>query len=230
MILSWETVLQIIVDWQTGIDRRLGARFHGVMIRASAIRPMAIVLATMGCAGLDGRDGEDGESPESLISEATPEECRSGGKVLLVKADDGSFHEVRICNGQDGATGGESLGRIEASLYCGGPPEDTVSLWASHDVVFSDLSLWGRASIRNGLLEVGSSVFYSPRQVGAASASIIFAFDVQGEANGGYWNVTVDAETLDSVLTYKDADLASETIRWSKPSTADGCVVNRYSP
>lgn len=197
---------------------------------------LAICFATLSCAGQDGRDGRDGEdgnSPQILVSEATPAECLSGGKVFLVGADDGTLDEVVVCNGQDGDSGstGGSLGRIEASLYCGGPLEDTVSLWASHDVVvFSDLSLWGRASIRNGLLEVGSSVFYSPQQVGATSASILFAFDVQGDANGGYWNVTVDAETLDSVLTYKDADVEGGMIRWSKPSTAEGCVVNRYAP
>ncbi|MDQ2645151.1 MAG: hypothetical protein M3020_15145 [Myxococcota bacterium] len=43
--------------------------------------------------------------------------------------------------------------------------------------------------------------------MGATSASILFAFDVQGDANGGYWNVTIDQRTLDSVLIYKDTDI-----------------------
>lgn len=64
--------------------------------------------------------------------------------------------------------------------------------------------------------------------MGATSASILFAFDVQADANGGHWNVTIGQRTLDSVLIYKDTDIDGGMVRWSKPSSAEGCVVNRY--
>lgn len=197
------------------------------------MRKIMALLALTACSGADGEngadgsDGQDGTNAEVVVGEASAEQCPSGGSVVTIGAE-----QVVLCNGQDAAGGSEpneSLGRIEASLHCGGPLANAAPLWASHSaVVFTNSSIWAQASIRDGFIEIGGSAFYSPVQKGAAEADVFFSFDVLGEPNGGFWDVTIEAASLDSVLTYEDSDIADGSMEWSMPSSSSGCVVNRY--
>lgn len=190
---------------------------------------LLFLALTTACAGADGQDGIDGTSAQVMVSDASVEQCPAGGSVLSIGLEGQEAEEIVLCNGtNETSVASDSIGRIEASLYCGGQLSGT-SLWASQDVVvFTDGSIWAHASIRDGLLEIGGSVFYAPEQIGARRAEVLFSFDVLGEVNGGYWIVSIDPRTLDSELTYFDADASGGELAWSKPSDAKGCVVNRY--
>jgi hypothetical protein len=162
------------------------------------------------------------------VSSATEAECSNGGHIIEIGVGDDT-EEVIVCNGEDGedAPESESIGRIEASLFCNGLLAGTDGLAAENNaVVFTDGSIWARASVTDGIIEVGDSAFYSREQVGAARAEVIFFLDVQPPTVGGFWVVGIDPASLDSVVEYFDEDLAAGSLLWTQ--AAEDCVVNRY--
>ena len=208
------------------------------------------------CAGQDGADGEkgsrgrDGESAVVETSEASINECPAGGTVLTVGVGD-ETEEIVLCNGENGEPGepgesgpageqgtqgpageagapAEGLGRIEASIFCGGQLEG-VTLWFTYDaVLFTDGSLWASAEIKDPFSQASGSQFFAPTQAGAATGAVQVTMDQAQPANAGFWSVSLDRTDLEVTIEYFDSDLANGSQSWVMDSEQSGCVLNEY--
>lgn len=192
-----------------------------------------IAALLIGCGGgQNGVDGADGASVATRTVAASPTDCPAGGTTLSVGIDanrNGALDDSEIedvvttCNGQS-AEGG-----IVATLFCSAPLDGTVSLAARYMArEFETGEVWAFGSIKDGFIEIGASSFYAPAQAGWNTAPVFFQFDVQGAVNGGDWKLSVDRETLTSVVDYTDADWPGGRETWTLPATSDSCELNAF--
>jgi len=115
---------------------------------------------------------------------------------------------------------------ITKSIYCGGRLQDT-PLYFSYDVdLFANGNIFASAAIIDAGGSSSYSNFYAPTQKGAQTASVIVSRDQLGKSNGGWWELSLDRETLVTSIVNHDSDLASGTQTWTMVST--DCVANTY--
>lgn len=115
---------------------------------------------------------------------------------------------------------------VAATLYCNAELS-TTGVWFMYDaVVFKSGDVFASGSIRNSLLEVSNSTFYSTSQVGAATAAVQMEFDLLGAANAGFWTINVDRNTAIATITNYDSDATGGQNSWIM--TPDKCVLNHY--
>lgn len=126
--------------------------------------------------------------------------------------------------GDAGANGTDN--HIVGSISCGGEL-GTTGVWFSYQVAqMASGDVFAHGSIRASVAENGASVFYSSKQVGAATAAVQVESDLQGAANAGYWRLTLDRATLITSIDYYDSDATGGHTAWVM--TPDKCVGSTY--
>ena len=95
-------------------------------------------------------------------------------------------------------------------------------------MVFSDGSVYVFGGIYGVAFQVGSSKFYDSSQNGASIAAVLFTYDVDSTANGGWWQISVNRSTLAATILYTDTDVSGGSVTWTLPSSSSNCVINSY--
>ncbi len=141
-------------------------------------------------------------------------------------------------NGQDGekgdkgdpGTSGADAGdpsKVVRSIFCAGPLSGAPLTATYSAVIFANGNVMVVGAIRDDFREASYTSFYGPSQNGAANASVVVSWDVQGIANGAYFTLSLNRTTLVTSVVYYDVDLDAGGVRsWSM--TADKCVSNTY--
>lgn len=165
-----------------------------------------------------------------VIAETSFKVCQGGTWTAIdIKGPQGAAGAAGAAgkdgaNGENGKDGTDS--RIIASILCTGGLEDTtlgfsysVALMKSGDVFVS-------GSIRDVVSEIGATKFFSAQQNGATNAEIFFTNDFATPANGGYWSLKLDRQSLVTTITYFDVDVSGGGAVWTMAASA--CVANKY--
>ena len=172
---------------------------------------MIVLLVTaVGCAGPAGPTGPAGPMGEMGtmgIQGATGAPGQNGA------------------NGQNG-TNGTDGSKITASIFCGGTLENTSLSFGYSVAQFANGNVFASGDVFGTTLEGTAANIYSPAQNGYLDAPVLFTLDSYGSADGGYWRLSLDRQTLVTVIVYNDADLASGTETWTM--TPDKCILNSY--
>ena len=96
-------------------------------------------------------------------------------------------------------------------------------------MVFSDSSVFAYGGIYGVAFQVGSSKFYDSSQNGASIAAVLFTYDVDSTANGGWWQISVNRSTSAATIVYKETGLSgANATTWTLPSSSSNCVINSY--
>lgn len=64
-------------------------------------------------------------------------------------------------------------------------------------------------------LQVSAASIFAPTQVGWATAPVLLRFDDTGAANSGFWEISLNRETLVVTIDYNDLDLAGGRRTWT---------------
>ena len=191
-------------------------------------------------SGTDGADGTDGKN--SLIkttTESSGTNCTTGGLKIetgLDSDEDGVLDSAEVaatayvCNGTVGDNGTNGTDGItpSGSLFCSALLENTALYFTYTAMVFSDSSVWAYGGIYGTGFQIGASTFYDSSQIGALTAAVLFKYDIDGSANGGYWKISVNRSTLAATIVYTDTDLSGGSATWTLPSSSNNCVLNSY--
>jgi hypothetical protein len=116
--------------------------------------------------------------------------------------------------------------QITATLLCTGGLENTSLSFQYAVIPFSDGFVFASAIIRNGSTQASSSSFYSPQQNGWGTAPVTLTFDVIEPADGGWWELSTDRNTLVVTITLHDGPNKDSWRIWTIPP--DKCTVNHY--
>lgn len=129
--------------------------------------------------------------------------------------------------GQDGSAGAGADGsKIIRSIGCFGSLEGT-TLSCSYTVALTaNGTIFASAGVRDPAVGASFANVYSPFQNGATDAAVIVSLDEATPANGGFFRVSLNRETLVTSVIYNDADVAGGTRSWTM--TPDKCVSNAY--
>lgn len=116
--------------------------------------------------------------------------------------------------------------KIVRSIGCSGTLEGTV-LFFSYDVALAaNGTIYASASVRDPSLGASGAIVYSPAQNGATNAAVIVPLDELPPANGGYFRITLNRETLVTSIVYTDVDATGGSRAWTMQPTQ--CVSNAY--
>ena len=162
-----------------------------------------------GAAGANGTNGESGTSASCTVTD-------NGDGTATITCSDGTT--ATVSNGANAPSN-----TIVASIYCTGLLENTdlsfhytVAQFALGDLFVSG-GIWG------DFTEVTNATMYSGQQAGYASAPIHFTHDVHGTDNQGFWQLSLDRNTLITIINYWDDD---GDFLWAMDP--QDCVVNSY--
>jgi hypothetical protein len=172
-------------------------------------RALSFVLALLvaGSVGCGGADDEPCHISES-----------SAGQVL-------SCGDEQIVFPQDGGTA-QAEWKIRASIGCYGLLQDTQLDFAYQAAVLTSGDLFASGAIAAPWGQVGASQYYAASQVGAGTGAVIFAYDVAGAASGGWWELSLNRQSLVTTITYRDSDLSGGRMDWTMNPAS--CTVNQY--
>ena len=92
--------------------------------------------------------------------------------------------------------------------------------------VFKSGDVFASAGIYGAAFQIGNSVFYSGRQKNSLTGPVLFTYDPDAKANGGYWMVSLDRKTLILTAAIADEDAPGGSSSWSL--TPDKCTVSNY--
>lgn len=207
------------------------------------------VLGLMACGGA----GEDGAPGANGADGTSCSVTDNGDGTATIACNDGTEATVssgatgpRGTDGEDGATGPSGATgatgpagatgaagsdaeatRIIESFFCGGTLESFPDLRFSYNAVLmssGDLFVAGEVY---DLFRTSSNVaFYSPSQVGYATASVTITFDFDGSTDGGWWQIYLDRGTLVTVIEYHLTNGGPVAATWTMQPGA--CVHNFY--
>jgi len=120
--------------------------------------------------------------------------------------------------GVAGAAGKDGTdNHVVGSTYCSGQL-GTSGLYESYDLVaMATGDIFVSGSVHGSALESGGSSFYSSKQTGATTGSVVFTQDDQGAANGGFWNMTFSKATGLLTVVYTDVDAAGGKTTFVQP-------------
>lgn len=126
--------------------------------------------------------------------------------------------------GAPGAPGDD--GKISASIRCFGGLEGT-DLAINYDAVqFSSGYVFASAMVTGPAFQSSGAVFYAPTQAGWATAPVTIVFDVFGTANAGWWDISLNRQTLVVTAKYTDSEVSGGMNSWA--TTPDKCVLNQF--
>jgi hypothetical protein len=175
--------------------------------------------------------GESGKNSLVKISaEGAGTYCAAGGKKIEIGIDtngNGTLdtEELKdtkyVCDGKNGIDN-----RIVSSIGCSGSLEGTALNFTYNAQLMASGDIHASASISDSILEVSGTVFFSSKQVGAATAPVMFTNDFASPANGGYWKLSLDRSSLVTTIEYNDINVAGGKRSWTMVPSK--CVVNTY--
>ena len=104
---------------------------------------------------------------------------------------------------------------------------ENTPIWFQYDAYqFANGVIFASASMRDRFSQSSGVQFFHPSQVGWATAPVFITFDVAGTANGGFFKLFLDRDTLVVTIEYTDLDLTGGGATWTMQPTS--CIVNRY--
>lgn len=117
--------------------------------------------------------------------------------------------------------------KIRASIHCSGVIDDTGPdvYYDASWMTSGDIFVTGRIS--GDVLSVSNSLYFSSQQVGASNPGVTLTYDAAGTDNGGWWDISLNFDTLEMTVVYNDSDVSGSKQTWTMP--ADKCKVNDYT-
>ncbi len=120
--------------------------------------------------------------------------------------------------GPIGLTG--ASGRIVTTINCAGTISGLTGfagtalngLHLEYDVaVTSSGDVFATANVIDSLKQTSGTSLFAAGQNGAADAVVVVTADYDGGANGGYFDISVNRQTLITSVVYRDSSLGSES-------------------
>ncbi len=118
-----------------------------------------------------------------------------------------------------------SVEPISASIHCFGNLQGTSVDAGYNAVVMSSGDVFVSASIQDVGFQFSNTAFYSHHQNGVKDGGITIRADEDGVINGGWWNLSLDRDTLVTTVEYNDPIEPFQT--WSMASS--DCILNDYT-
>ncbi len=119
-----------------------------------------------------------------------------------------------------------AIERHVQTIHCSGQLEGTELRFDYSSAILTSGDVFAHGAVMNNLIEIGGTSFYAKDQLGAASAGVLFEFDVSGLPDAGFWSIALDRSTLVTVIDYMDYDLVGVRRTWTM--TPEACVLNSY--
>jgi hypothetical protein len=133
------------------------------------------------------------------------------------------------CKGPKGPAGAPGGGRVVSTIYCNGTVTGAGALNGLdieyNAVLTSSGDVYATASIIDAAAQTSGTSFYAAAEPGSLSAEVEVTADYIGAANGGYWSVGLDRNTLITHITYDDPDLINVVDLTFTPSA---CTVGNF--
>lgn len=106
-------------------------------------------------------------------------------------------------------------GKIISTINCDGDinagpgiPFELVGLTVEYNAVLTaGNDVYATANIIDDEFQVSGTAFYASGQSGASKASVLITSDYVGSANGGFWEVSLNRDTLVTSVKYTDSSL-----------------------
>jgi hypothetical protein len=175
---------------------------------------IAVVVVFLGCGG-PGEKGPRGTSGEPCSVTDTADGA-------VIECPDGT--SVTVTDGQDGADGNDN--KIVSSHFCTGALENTALYFAYQATVLSSGDVFAYGGVYGSAFQIGASSYYSGEQNGAATATVVFAYDAMAPSNGGYWALSLNRATSVAVIVYNDVDATGGQDIWTMQP--EDCVVSDF--
>jgi hypothetical protein len=140
---------------------------------------------------------------------------------------------VKGPKGDPGAPGG---GRIISTINCGGTISGLVGaagaalngLEIEYDAVLTaGGDVYSTARVIDDLTQTTSTHFYARGQAGANDASVLIVADYDSPSNGGFWEISLDRNTLITYVDYTDSSLGVES-PVNMSFTPSACTVQNW--
>lgn len=129
-------------------------------------------------------------------------------------------------NGKDGADASDGS-KIAAGIYCVGGLEGSTNLTFTYQAIeFENGNVFVTGSIRDGSVETSASNFYAPTQNGWVNGGVLVQHDAYATDNAGFWNLTLNRQTLVVSISYYDSQMVGGGATWTM--TPNKCTVSTY--
>jgi hypothetical protein len=201
----------------------------GQVIEIGSGKTVERVIVCNGSAGEDGAPGAEGEKGAMGIQGEQGPQGEPGER-----GPQGEQGEPGVAGppGEAGAKGpqgdpGASEG-ITENIYCTATLADTNGIWFSYDVNLfdtGDISVFASVSLVN--IESSASRFFAPTQVGYKTAPVAVGLDADTTADGGWFLLALDRDTLKVGIDYMDNGGASAPSQ-SWTLQPEDCIHNFY--
>jgi hypothetical protein len=185
------------------------------------VKIMACVLGValfVGCTGSAGPAGPPGPTGATGATGATGPAGTAGANGT---------------NGKDGAQGiagpqGDAgIGAtVSDAIFCAGELGTTGTFFEYQATQFATGVVFVTGGVRGAAFQTDTSSFYAPTQNGWQTAAILVEDDMLGAADGGYWQLALDRNTLIVTITYFDSEVAGGQESWTM--TPDKCIKTTY--
>lgn len=138
--------------------------------------------------------------------------------------------------GPKGDAGANGAGKIVSTINCGGTisglsgPAGTAlnGLEIEYDAVLtSGGDVYSTARVIDNITQTTSTNFYARGQSGASDASVLIVADYASPANGGFWEVSLDRNTLTTYIDYTDSSLGGQS-PVNMTFTPSACTVQNW--
>jgi hypothetical protein len=169
--------------------------------RISLFAVLLVGVTTSACAGEAGPPGPPGpEGPAGVAGPVGPAGSSGGG--------------------------GSDPSKIVRSIGCAGGLEGTALSFFYSVALTANGTIFASASVREPQIGASNTSVFSPAQNGSTDAAVLISLDEIPPANGGFFRVSLNRETLVTSIVYNDTDAAGGTRTWTmQPSQ---CVSNAY--
>lgn len=178
-----------------------------------------------------GGGGEGGSSASAPVMTVTVEDsgslpaCGESNKSQLIYVT--AEQQFQTCDGDAWQAVTLPTTRIRASIHCSGEIPDIPGLWVTYNASrMTTDDIFVSAEVAGSGISVSMAKYYSAQQVGSGNPAVTVVYDVSGTDNAGWWEITLNLDTLITSATYNDNEISGGKQTWTM--TADKCTLNNY--
>lgn len=186
-----------------------------------------VAVALVGCSGDVGPAGPTGPQGDMGAMGVPGQKGEMGDMGLMGEPGDAGPAGGAGPQGPAGEDGSDATAtRVVESFTCTGQLEGTEVAFFYELNLFSSRDLFAFAWINTLQSSASTSRFYSPTQVGYATAVVTVAFDVDATPDAGFFQVMLNRATGVVSVHYRASGLGAVTNAWTMQPEA--CTHNFY--
>lgn len=131
-----------------------------------------------------------------------------------------AFSALGCVKGPKGDKGADGSGRIISTINCQGQITGLTGaagtalngLFVEYTAILTSASdVYATAVVYDDLFQYSATHFYANGQSGADSASVYITADFDASADGGFWRISLNRDTLVTSVRYTDSSLGVQS-------------------